>query len=80
MNQSIVTFIEREFLPAADRLLSEDEELLTSGIINSLGLMKLISFIENQFDIRIPFEDITLEHFNSIEVINAYVSTRVGAS
>ncbi|MGB5692743.1 MAG: acyl carrier protein [Flavobacteriaceae bacterium] len=80
MNQPIVSFIEKEFLPASTKLESMEEELLTGGIINSLGLMKLISFIENQYAISIPFEDITLEHFNTIEVITAYVSERLDTS
>ncbi len=80
MNQPIVSFIEREFLPATESLENEEEELLSSGIINSLGLMKLISFIENQYEIQIPFEDITLENFNSIKLITTYVSKRAGAS
>jgi len=76
MNQLIVSFIEKEFLPASSKLGSMEEELLTGGIINSLGLMKLVSFIENQYQISIPFEDITLEHFNTLKSISSYLAKK----
>ena len=56
--------------------LSVDDNLLIGGLVDSLGIMRLISFIEQNFNIRVPPEDVTIEHFRSIRVIAGYVESR----
>lgn len=46
--------------------LQPDEDLLELGIIDSLGLMKLISFMEETFAINILDEDVIPENFQSL--------------
>ncbi|MDD2272180.1 MAG: acyl carrier protein [Desulfuromonadaceae bacterium] len=48
------------------KTLEPDEDLLELGIIDSLGLMKLISFMEEDFGIRIPDEEVVPENFQSL--------------
>jgi acyl carrier protein len=57
--------------------LSIDDNLLIGGLVDSLGIMQLISFIEQNFNIRVPPEDVTIEHFRSIRVISEYIESRV---
>ncbi len=47
----------------------EENNLITNGYINSFELIKLISELERQYEIRIPIEKITPDTFNSIERI-----------
>jgi acyl carrier protein len=42
-------FITKRYLPRRQRAVMNDEPLLTSGIIDSLGLVDLAAFIEEQF-------------------------------
>lgn len=46
--------------------LDLDEDLLEQGIIDSLGLMKLIAYMEEIFSIKILDEDIVPENFQTI--------------
>jgi len=46
--------------------LEPDEDLLEQGIIDSLGLMKLIAFMEKTFDIKIIDEEIIPENFQCL--------------
>jgi len=46
--------------------LGADEDLLEQGIIDSLGLMKLIAFMEETFSIKITDEEIVPENFQSL--------------
>lgn len=55
------------------RAVAPDEELLLSGLLDSLGVMALVSFIEETRGTRIPPEDVTLENFTSIKTILAYL-------
>lgn len=49
-----------------------NESLMERGVLDSLGLMNLIAFIEENTGIRIPDAEVMLENF---ETINAIVTT-----
>jgi acyl carrier protein len=46
-------FITQRYLPRRQRPLGDDEPLLTSGIVDSLGLVDLAGFIEEHFDVLV---------------------------
>jgi methoxymalonate biosynthesis acyl carrier protein len=49
--------------------LSETDDLVEAEVMDSLGIMKLILFLEENFQIKISDDDLTLENFKSIETI-----------
>lgn len=57
--------------------VANDENLLLSGMLDSLAVMSLVAFIEKDFAIAIPFGDVVIENFQSIDAIVAYVDGRV---
>lgn len=61
-----------------DRLLNQhniapDDDLLMTGLIDSLAVMSLIAFIEETFSFKIPFEDVVYENFMSLDTITQYI-------
>lgn len=46
--------------------LEPDEDLLEQGIIDSLGLMRLIAFMEGTFDVKIVDDEIVPENFQCL--------------
>lgn len=54
--------------------LGLQEDLLGSGILDSLGMMRLIFFIEEEFGIKVPPEDMTIENFLTVENIGNYLN------
>jgi acyl carrier protein len=56
--------------------LDDDENLLGSGLVDSVGMMSLVLFIEERFGLEVPPEDVTIEHFLSLNTIDAYLSKR----
>jgi acyl carrier protein len=54
----------------------EDDNLLANGIIDSLGVLKLVSFIEHQFNVQIPDEDVTINNFRCLKDIASYLETK----
>ena len=56
--------------------LGADDNLLTSGLIDSLGVMRLVSFIEDRFGVDVPPEDVTIENFQSISILSTYLTDR----
>ena len=57
--------------------LSETEDLVEAEVMDSLGIMKLILFLEENFSVKISDEDLTLENFRSIETISSLVESKV---
>ena len=56
-----------------------DDDLLGGEILDSLGIMWLVAFIEETFSVSVPLEDITIQNFRTIEVIDAYLGSEVEA-
>ena len=48
-------------------------EAQSSGIVDSLGIMRLVSFIEEEFDVEVPEEDLVPEHFQNVSRLAAFV-------
>lgn len=57
--------------------LAADQDLLLSGILNSVGVMRLISWLESENQFSIPAEDIVVEHFGSLNQIKQYLDARL---
>lgn len=47
----------------------DDESLVDAGILDSLGILKLVSFLDEELGIDLPLEKFTLEDFSSINSI-----------
>lgn len=58
--------------------LAHDEDLLAADLIDSLGITELISFLEGRFGIAVGDEDLTPDHFRSIDAIVAFVAAKGG--
>ncbi|MBI5841423.1 MAG: acyl carrier protein [Chloroflexi bacterium] len=57
--------------------LGDDDQLVDSGIIDSLGVMNLLSFLEEKFSIQIPDDDLIPENFASLSTITALVERQM---
>ena len=55
------------------RELTDDQSFINSGIIDSTGVLELVSFIENTFSIQVEDEDLIPENLDSIEKVSTYV-------
>jgi acyl carrier protein len=57
--------------------LDPNEDLLEQGIIDSLGLMRLVVFLEKTFAIEVSDEDMIPENFQSLKTITKLVEQRM---
>jgi acyl carrier protein len=55
---------------------TDDESFLASGLLDSLGIVQLVSFVEAQFRLRVPDTDLVPENFDSVTRLAAYVERR----
>jgi acyl carrier protein len=77
-NDIIRKFITDEILhDSLASTLGDDELLIDSGIIDSMGIMTLLAFVEEQFSIEIQGDDLIPENFASISTITALVERQM---
>ena len=57
--------------------LTETDDLVEAEIMDSLGIMKLILFLENNYGVKISDDDLTLENFSSIQSIFSLVEGKM---
>ena len=74
-DQKILEFLHNDLLGGSVEVFS-DTDLLKTGLIDSLGIMRLVAFLENEFKTTIPAQDLTLENFSSVKTIVAYLESR----
>ena len=66
MEQDIL-FILKEINPYVE--MNQDSKLLEEQILDSLGILVLISELEAKFGITVPLEGIEIEDFESVSTI-----------
>jgi len=78
IEESLKRFIlaESEWEGSARRL-TPDFDLLGNGVIDSMGIHQLFSFIQVEFGVEIEDDDLRLENFQSIQRIGRLVVSRL---
>jgi acyl carrier protein len=77
--ETIERFVVDELLLGDRRSkIDPNKSLITSGIIDSLGLLRLISYLEDQFSISIKDIEMVPENFETINKIETFVISKVG--
>lgn len=70
----------REFVQAGcckKEPIGSDQDILLSGLLDSLSIANLLVFLESEFDLKIPLEDVTVENFSTTNDIANFVSERL---
>lgn len=71
---AIERFIVDELLFGDTRTtIGSDESLLSSGVLDSLALLRLILFIEEQFGIAVEDGEVIPENFDTLDRIEAFL-------
>ena len=74
---TIKRFIIAEFLPGEDPdKLTPTTPLMSAGILDSLATLKLITFLEKEFNVQIEAHEADEEHFNTLESICALIDSK----
>lgn len=77
LKQTIREFIETSFLFREGREgLGDGDSLLDAGLIDSTGILELVSYLESEFGIVVEDTDIVPENLDSVGQIAAYVASK----
>jgi acyl carrier protein len=73
IQQRVRRFIQDSFF--VDEV-GDAESFLESGIIDSLGIVQIVAFVESELGLAVPDTDLVPSNFDSIDRIAAYVERR----
>jgi len=77
MNEEIRQYILAEFLPGEKASnLKDDTPLRTSGVLDSVATLKLVSFVEEQYGIEVEAHEAGVENFDSVGSIASFVRSK----
>ena len=68
--------IMERFPTVAARRMGDDDSLLDSGVIDSLGVLDLATFIERELGVQLADDELTAENFESIAALSRFLATK----
>jgi acyl carrier protein len=77
---TIRNFISENFLFGDDVQLDDDTSFLEAGIIDSTGVLELISFVEETYNIKVDDEEIIPENFDSLKNVSDYLEQKINGA
>ncbi len=75
MESMIRTYLSRE-VGKPESNFKNDTQLFESGILNSLSLIKLVLFLEQQFDLKVGADELIPENFKTIDAMCIYLRSK----
>ena len=72
----IKAFIQKEFLRDQGPDLEITDNLIEQGIIDSLGIMRLLTYLERSFGIKVTDEELVPVNFETIESISSFIRSK----
>ncbi|HEX4696188.1 MAG TPA: acyl carrier protein [Candidatus Udaeobacter sp.] len=77
IKSTVKTFILSEYLPGEDpAALTDTTPLVTTGILDSIAILKVVAFLENQFGIVIQPHEAIVENLNTLSDIERFVVSK----
>ncbi len=80
IGQKVRSYIETTFLFGDSSRLSSDMSFLDSSILDSTGMLELISFIEQEFAISIDPTELVPDNLDSISKVTRFIERKKGKS
>lgn len=74
----IRSFIIENFLFGEDNGLKDDTSFLDEGIIDSTGVLELVTYLEEEYEIEVEDEELIPENLDSIDNIAVYLEGKSG--
>ena len=77
IKDKVRAFIVENFLYGNDGNLKDETSFLEGGILDSTGVLELVSFLEETFSIHVEGDDLVPENLDSLNNLQAYVEKRI---
>lgn len=79
--QTIIGFLTKNFIKGNDnKIISDNSSFLEEGIIDSVGVLELVAFIEETYGFRVEDEELVPENLDSVNKLVNFVNTKLAAT
>ncbi|MDD3732953.1 MAG: acyl carrier protein [candidate division Zixibacteria bacterium] len=78
--KKVKDYIEKNFVYDQETKLKNDESLLDTGLVDSTGILEVVSFIEETYDISIQDEEMIPDNLDSIDKIASFIMRKKNKS
>lgn len=77
IEENLLAYIQKECLSKNNKIVPGFEDnLFDAGIVDSAGLISFIAYIEKEYKMTVPDEDLLPENFKSVSVIAKYIRSQ----
>lgn len=74
IQETIIEFIKKDLIrDIRNRTLEPEDNLIELGIIDSLGIQKLINFLEESYSVEIGDDELVPENFETVKAIASFM-------
>src|SRR3954467_9747480 len=78
IEDKIREFIIKNLYYAESATLNDDTSFLAEGVIDSMGAMELVAFVESEFKIKVEMSEVVVKNFDSISKLGNFVRRKLG--
>jgi acyl carrier protein len=78
IEDKIREFIIKNLYYAEGTALSDDASFLAEGVIDSMGAMELVAFVESEYKIKVEMSEVVVKNFDSISKLADFVRRKLG--
>ena len=78
--QQVRKFVIENYILSPDYRFEDNDSFLEHGIIDSTGVLQLVAFLEETYNITIEDEELIPQNLDSVEAVSAYVSRKLNGA
>ncbi|HEY0674394.1 MAG TPA: acyl carrier protein [Longimicrobiales bacterium] len=74
LRADILQFVKTDLGGSQSVTIDENTNLIQSGVLDSMGLMRLIDYLEQRVNIRVPDTEVLPDNFKTVAEIEAFAN------
>jgi acyl carrier protein len=76
LTDDLLMFLRSEIVLRSDPPLQAETDLLLTGLVDSLGVIRVVQWLEDRLHMQIDPADVVLEHFQTVDLMIEYLRNR----
>jgi|WetSurMetagenome_2_1015567.scaffolds.fasta_scaffold543583_2 acyl carrier protein len=77
ISRTVSSFISKNFLFDEHLHVTDDQSLLGTSVLDSTGVLELITFLETEYGVKFNDDELTAENFDSLARIRSIISRKL---
>jgi len=77
IRDSVMQFLQSNFMFDQKKQVGDDQSLLESGIVDSTGILELIGFLEDTYQVKFLDEELVAENFDTLGKLTSFLMTKL---